>query len=946
MADKIKNVTFLVDMMKYKTSSASREFVDPLLPQPEERDPSETKMSFYDHHEYARAFERRQDPPGELNTYSDSYEYDRKDAYYCSSQGYYSYARTFVRVPVGYCAQGYPVYSESGSVYSHGLQPTTSDASQATPLVHHGSSTGPAAAVVDPTKVDGRRPSPHRKSQGTYYNCQQTFYENFKQNHQRILERLNCALEPVEENDDETEELGHWMKSSLFCQLHSTPSEERRQKHLINAIGDMSREKSQLEQELRTRLEEIKRQRQSMEEQFLNEIKKEHVEKVVLESQLQTKLFDRMEKRVMMEMDMQSDVDVVEMNRLATRTPRVKMSSKPPRLPIGDRAAEVESGSFSTAGSPTTKVVGFKKNKSALRGDFRKPSPKAYRLLLVTMSQPGTLGLEIEVGNGVTSAARVARVLPGSQGYRAGVKGGDVLCHADSDVEFSYHEFLRLAQSGVRPLMFNVRRVESALSVKECPLAEREGQSQVVSERDGMDRPETVFSSDNETEDENQDRQAASPESDIEALNQCQHAKESKSTEESVPQSLKEAQIKSLSTTMPEAVTEKDLNVLVNNIEKYISENAARVLAKIEAEEEADAVEEVDGDKKIKLVQEDNSEHKTSLNSAFPPPLFDEKELSKLVNGLVEQPKQLSNVGSKDNGKVDIEDDSCVEVSKEGEPRRPLEKNVCSSNQVKVQCLDRDAANTVSESDSKENAEKRRQEEVKAALETLNSLGYTRGKVIMTAKANLAKTDTSSHLKPSLVLLPNKAQDNTIVPTVAEQKGRKIRVEVVKASRRRKVNEVAVGKKADLAANKETKSRACSQSNGRQRSSSMRPQKQTTAPENDAKTFIRCALKGEDKENSTRRKPSLAIKTQNLSMVSPSNQQPISALSDSSKIPFSPTHCYSPNAFSSNSQSSVQMSKLGSLPFGLSSTMNVKKSGKPSHLISPASTDRGIIDVE
>jgi hypothetical protein len=26
--------------------------------------------------------------------------------------------------------------------------------------------------------------------------------------------------------------------------------------------------------------------------------------------------------------------------------------------------------------------------------------------------------------------------------------------------------------------------------------------------------------------------------------------------------------------------------------------------------------------------------------------------------------------------------------------------------------------------------------------------------------------------------------------------------------------------------------------------------------------------------------------------------------------------------------------------------MNVKKSGKPSHLISPASTDRGIIDVE
>jgi hypothetical protein len=61
-----------------------------------------------------------------------------------------------------------------------------------------------------------------------------------------------------------------------------------------------------------------------MEEQFLYEIKKEYSEKAVLEAQLQTKLLDRMEKRVMMEMVQSSEeeyLDVVEENRIATRTP-------------------------------------------------------------------------------------------------------------------------------------------------------------------------------------------------------------------------------------------------------------------------------------------------------------------------------------------------------------------------------------------------------------------------------------------------------------------------------------------------------------------------------------------------------------------------------------------------------------------------------------------------
>jgi hypothetical protein len=40
-----------------------------------------------------------------------------------------------------------------------------------------------------------------------------------------------------------------------------------------------------------------------------------------------------------------------------------------------------------------------------------------------------------------------------------------VICRADgSDREFAYHEFLKLAQSGLRPLRFQVRRVESSSS--------------------------------------------------------------------------------------------------------------------------------------------------------------------------------------------------------------------------------------------------------------------------------------------------------------------------------------------------------------------------------------------------------------------------------------------------------------------------------------------------
>jgi hypothetical protein len=56
----------------------------------------------------------------------------------------------------------------------------------------------------------------------------------------------------------------------------------------------------------------------------------------------------------------------------------------------------------------------------------------------------------------------VASVLPNSQADSAGLKRGDILCKPDES-EYSYNEFLKLAKSGVRPLQFKIRRLESSL---------------------------------------------------------------------------------------------------------------------------------------------------------------------------------------------------------------------------------------------------------------------------------------------------------------------------------------------------------------------------------------------------------------------------------------------------------------------------------------------------
>ena len=103
---------------------------------------------------------------------------------------------------------------------------------------------------------------------------------------------------------------------------------------------------------------------------------------------------------------------------------------------------------------------------------FKKPPPKGGqslggskpgRLISISLSQPGALGVEVEKRKDASQSAIVASVIPDSQAEKAGLKRGDIVCHADSDREFSYNEFLKVAKSGARPLRFNVRRMESTL---------------------------------------------------------------------------------------------------------------------------------------------------------------------------------------------------------------------------------------------------------------------------------------------------------------------------------------------------------------------------------------------------------------------------------------------------------------------------------------------------
>ena len=103
------------------------------------------------------------------------------------------------------------------------------------------------------------------------------------------------------------------------------------------------------------------------------------------------------------------------------------------------------------------------KNKPPKKGGQSLGGSKPGTLHPVSLSHPGPLGIEIEKRRNVAQSAIVSSVIPQSQADEAGLKRGDIICHHDSDVEYSYNEFLKMAKSGLRPLRFNVLRMESSL---------------------------------------------------------------------------------------------------------------------------------------------------------------------------------------------------------------------------------------------------------------------------------------------------------------------------------------------------------------------------------------------------------------------------------------------------------------------------------------------------
>ena len=73
-------------------------------------------------------------------------------------------------------------------------------------------------------------------------------------------------------------------------------------------------------------------------------------------------------------------------------------------------------------------------------------------------------------------------MVAGSQAEAAGIQRGDILCYAgtNGEEEIMYNEFLALAASAERPLVFDVRRVESKAAKSDAgskPAAKSTGSS-------------------------------------------------------------------------------------------------------------------------------------------------------------------------------------------------------------------------------------------------------------------------------------------------------------------------------------------------------------------------------------------------------------------------------------------------------------------------------------
>lgn len=85
------------------------------------------------------------------------------------------------------------------------------------------------------------------------------------------------------------------------------------------------------------------------------------------------------------------------------------------------------------------------------------------RVVTITLPEPGSLGVKVEKRPNSKGTAIVSEVLPNGQAERAGLQRGDIICYPGSDGtrEVLYNDFLGLASSGGRPIVFEVRRIDA-----------------------------------------------------------------------------------------------------------------------------------------------------------------------------------------------------------------------------------------------------------------------------------------------------------------------------------------------------------------------------------------------------------------------------------------------------------------------------------------------------
>ncbi len=101
--------------------------------------------------------------------------------------------------------------------------------------------------------------------------------------------------------------------------------------------------------------------------------------------------------------------------------------------------------------------------KQQIRGGGRSlGGSKPGTVIPISIAAPGSIGVQLE--NTREGAAIIGKVTEGSTAEAAGLRRGDVICHAQTDGkrEMVYRQFLDMVRSDQRPLTFDVRRVESA----------------------------------------------------------------------------------------------------------------------------------------------------------------------------------------------------------------------------------------------------------------------------------------------------------------------------------------------------------------------------------------------------------------------------------------------------------------------------------------------------